>query len=599
MSAVLTEQLVAVAHAAQQAGHGEKESIYEAARQRLGMSRATLLRKLKEVAVMPTRKRRSDAGQSSLTRDEAMMISALLMESTRKNGKRLYSLTDAVEALRANGMIRAEFLDTETGELTQLSESTIRRALRLYGLHPDQLMAPAPVTELASLHPNHVWQIDASLCVLYYLKPSDDARANGLRVMDHTQFYKNKPKNLARISADRVWSYEITDHTTGWIYVEYVMGAESGENLCTVLINAMQERGGADVLHGVPRILFMDPGSAGGAGMTRNLCRSLGIELIAHKAGNARATGQVENARNIIERKFEPGLKFQPVNSLDELNAKAKVWREFFNSSAVHRRHGMSRSSAWMRITADQLIKAPSIDVCRELAVATPESRTVMPKLRVSFRSREYDVSTVPGVMVGEKVMITRNPWREDAVQVVLVGEDGHEIFHVVAEVEKNDWGYSSDSAVIGKEFKAHAETPAQKSLKQIEQLVTGTENIADAEAARKAKALPFGGNFDPYKHIQDTTLPTYLPRRGTDHDLVAPVVELPKLTPVEAAKLIKPKVEATGGEWTMDLFRWLQQRYPEGVPQEQLDDVVAELTGPRAGHHKPLQLVRAAAGGK
>ncbi len=41
-------------------------------------------------------------------------------------------------------------------------------------------------------------------------------------------------------------------------------------------------------------------------------------------------TGQVENARNLIERKFEAGLRFQPVADLDELNAAAKTWRAWF-----------------------------------------------------------------------------------------------------------------------------------------------------------------------------------------------------------------------------------------------------------------------------
>ena len=135
---------------------------------------------------------------------------------------------------------------------------------------------------MRSEHPNHVWQIDASLCVLYYLKPS--AKAQGLHIMDQGEFYKNKPKNLARVMADRVWSYEITDHTSGWIYVEYVMGAESGENLCSVLINALQERGGPDMLHGVPRILYMDPGSANTSAMTMNLCKSLGMRAPARWA---------------------------------------------------------------------------------------------------------------------------------------------------------------------------------------------------------------------------------------------------------------------------------------------------------------------------
>ena len=593
MSAVLTERLVAIALAARQAGHGGKGAIYDAACKELGMSRATLARKIKEVAVMAPRKRRSDAGQSALTLDEAKLISAALMETTRKNDKRLYSIKDAVTMLRANNAIRAEFLDTETGELRPLSESTIHRALRMYGLHPDQLLAPAPVTELASRHPNHVWQIDASLCTLYYLGNG----AKGLQGMEGQVYYKNKPGNLERVSANRVWRYVVTDHASGWVYVEYVLGAESGENLCSVFINAMQERGGADMMHGCPVMIVTDPGAAMTGALFRNLCRALGISLVINAVGNARAKGQVENANNLVETKFEPGLKLRPVASLDELNTLAKAWRENFNATEVHRRHGQARSQVWMKIRADQLIKAPSVDACRELAVATPESRKVTPKLRVSFQGREYDVSTVPGVMVGEKVMVTRNPWRDDAAQVVLVGEDGRDVFHVVHEVFKDELGFSKKAAVFGESFKRHADTPAQTALKDIEQLVTGTDSQAAAEAARKAKSLPFGGQLDPYKHIDDATLPTYLPRRGTAHDLVAPKVELPPLSHVDAAKQIKPRVESAGGEWTADHFRWLQQRYPAGVPQDQLDTIVAELSGPRAGHQKPLQLLRAAGG--
>ncbi|MDF0606657.1 DDE-type integrase/transposase/recombinase [Neisseriaceae bacterium TC5R-5] len=593
MSTVLTERVMAAALAARSAGHGGKGAIYDAACRELCISRATLMKKIKELTLTSQRKRRSDAGHSALQRDEAMLISALLMESTRKNGKRLYSVADAIDTLRANGMIRAEFLDIVSGELRPLSACTISRALRTYGLHPDQLLAPAPVTELASLHPNHVWQIDASLCVLYYLKPCTDTRANGLRVMDHAEFYKNKPKNVARIAADRVWSYEITDHASGWLYVEYVMGAESGENLCSVLINAIQERGGADLLHGIPQVLMLDAGSANTAAMTRNLCHSLGIKLVPHKVGNARATGQVENARNIIERKFEPGLKFQPVNNLDELNALAKKWRMHFNATAIHRRHNKTRSQLWMSILASQLTKAPPIEVCRELAIAQPESRKVSPKLRVSFLGREYDVSTVPDVMVGEKLMVTRNPWRSDAAQVVLIGEDGREVFHVVNEVVKNEFGFAETATTIG-EFKQHADTPAQTALKQIEQIVTGTTSPTEAEAARKAKGIPFNGQLDPYKHLDDE-LPTYLPRRGMTHDLSAPKVELPPLSHVEAAKQIKAMMATTGGIWTADNFQWLSQRFPSGVPQDQLAAITVELSHSLTEFNAPLRVVKVA----
>lgn len=567
----MTERLVAIAQAARQAGHGARGAIYDAACVELGISRATLLRKIKEVAVTHKRKRRTDAGKTALTRHEAAMISATLMEATRKNGKRLYSVADAVEMLRANGEIEAGRLDEETGEWSPLSESTVIRALRGYGLHPDQLSQPSPVTELASLHPNHVWEIDASLCTLYYLSNGQ----RGLQVMDSATFYKNKPKNLQRIASDRVWSYELTDHTSGWIYVEYVMGAESGENLCSVLINAMQERGGADVLHGVPHMLYLDPGSANTASMTKNLCRSLGINVVSHKPHNARATGQVEKARDIIERRFEPGLKFQPVHSLEELNAKARLWRQHFNATAIHTRHGKSRSSVWMTITAEQLIKAPSVALCRELAVSSAESRKVTPKLRVSFRGVEYDVSSVPDVRVGEKLMMTRNPWRSDAAQVVLTGVDGHDYFHLVEEVRKNEYGFAEGAAVLGQRYQRHADTPAQTAAKQIENLITETDNETDAAAARKAKALPFGGRLDPYKPLTASELPTFLPRRGQVSTVRQVQVAARRLTHVEAAIILKERLPG----WSVARYQELVQLWPEGIPEEELDTAAQQLT--------------------
>lgn len=58
MNAALTERLVYVARAARDAGHGKRGAIYDAACAELGMSRATLLRRLKEVSVTDKRKTR-------------------------------------------------------------------------------------------------------------------------------------------------------------------------------------------------------------------------------------------------------------------------------------------------------------------------------------------------------------------------------------------------------------------------------------------------------------------------------------------------------------------------------------------------------------
>lgn len=583
MSAVITQRLVTLTRALDGAGRGQRTALCRDAAQELGLSLATVYRKLEDltVATTTTRKRRADAGQSDLTREEALTISAALIESARRNEKRLYSLGDAVDALRISGMIRAESVNKTTGEVRPMSLSAIGRALHSYKLHPDQLLAPAPVTELASTHPNHVWQIDASICVLYYLKPGADPKANGLRVMNAEEFYKNKPKNLARIAQERVWSYEITDHASGWIYVEYVLGAESGENLCSVLINAMQERGGADMLHGRPDILMMDPGSANTSAMAKNLCRSLGIRMLVHAPGAARVTGQVENARNIIERKFEAGLRFQPVADLDELNRIAAIWRGYFNANAVHARHRKSRSAVWMTIREHQLIKVPNVEECRRLAVAEPVSRKVTSKLRVSFNGCEYDVSIVPGVMVGERVLVTRNPWRDDAAQVVATDANGHEVFYVVPMVVTNEFGFSLDAATIGESFKRHAETPAQVARKDAAQLAMGADSQEGEAAARKAKAVPFGGQLQPYKQMTEADLPAYMPRRGTQHDLVVPSVVIPPLSHVAAAKALRSSVKS----WSAESMTYLKTHYPDGVPEDQLDTIAAALNKPaRAG---------------
>lgn len=521
----------------------------------------------------PPRKKRVDAGSSTLTEQEAETICTIIIESARRNDKRLYSLEDAVQVARASGLINAGKVDMETGEFIPMSISAIRRAMINYRRHPDIVLAPEPVTELVSSHPNHVWQIDASLCVLYYLTPK--AQPNGgLRIMDADKFYKNKPRNLARIAADRVWSYEITDHYTGWIYVQYVMGAESSENLCNVFINAMQERGGADILHGVPEILMMDPGSANTSEITKNLCRSLGIRMIVHAPGAARVTGQVEKARDIIERKLEPGLKFQPVSDLDELNALAAKWRANFNATAIHRRYKKSRSALWMTIREQQLIKAPPVDVCRSLAVSEPVTRKVTAKLQVPFEGRSFRVDMVPGVCVGDTLMITRNPWRDDSVQVHVTNEEGHEVFYIAPVVEVNEAGFDIEGAIIGEEHKRHAETPAQKARKASARLAMGEDTDEAVKAARKEKRIPFNGKLQPYKHIDDAQLPDFMPRRGTEHDLVPPTIETPPVSVFAVATRLQPQF----ADWSPDHYAWLSKHYPGGVKEEDVQAVAEEL---------------------
>lgn len=580
MNPVLMERLIDIARSVRAAGHGNKEAIYQAACEELQMSRSTLIKKLGSVTPKKPRKKRADAGVTALTRDEAKTISGVLMETIRGTGKRTKSIENTITELRTNGLISAGRMDEQTGEFQPLSADAISRALRKYRLHPEQLRLPTPSVQLASLHPNHVWELDASICVLYYLKNPDKRHRGdtGLRVMPQAEFNKNKPKNLAKVVNDRVWSFELTDHTSGWIYAEYLFGGETTENFTSVLINAMQERGGADVLHGVPSILFTDPGSALVSSTMRNLCKALGVKMIDHKAGNARATGSVEKARDILERDFESGLRFVRVDEIAELNRLVRLWRMNYNSRAVHSRHGMTRTTCWLKITEAQLTKAPGVDICRELAIAAPESRKVTTFLQVPFRGRKYDVSSVPGVCVGDSIMITRNAWREDMAQVVITGEDGFETFHLVDEVINDDYGYAVGAPVIGQEYRSLPETQAQHNRAEVELHMTGTSSDAEAEAFRKAKSLPLGGSFNPYLELETTQHPAYLPKRGQVSDVRGPRIEQAALNHVQAAQTLREKLQSQGLTWQAHHYTWLTTQHPDGVDPDHIDDIARSL---------------------
>ncbi|GKS85561.1 DDE-type integrase/transposase/recombinase [Acidovorax sp. SUPP1855] len=580
----ITQRLVHYSQALQAAPWGAKTPIYEAASAELQLSVATVIRKIKEVSIVSAkpRKRRCDAGQTALTRDEAARISFMLLEHMRKNNKRLKSIADAVEDLRANELIRAERVDSD-GEILRLSTSAIIAALRTYRLHPDQLLAPAPAVHQASRHPNHVWQIDASRSVLFYL-PSK-GKDTGLRMTRHDEDYSNKPDNLVRVIQASLWRYVVTDHTSGAIFVWYVTGGETGGNLAETFIQAMHQREG-NPFHGVPVLVTLDPGGANTSPPFLNLCKALRVRVVINKPKNPRAKGQVEKAQDMVERSFESTFKLMRLETLEEINAAALKWARWFNATQVHSRHGMTRFEAFMRIQAEQLVIAPGIDLCRELAVSAPQERTVNDFLEVEFLGETWDVSHVPGVIVRQKLQIVRNAWRPDSAQAIGVDDAGREVYHVLERKERSEFGFLDGAAVIGEQFKAHAETPAQRHMKEIDQLATGTTTVTAAEAARKAQAkgkeaqpaAGLRGMVDPMRRMNDAVLPSYLPRKGTALDVANPVANAAVLDQVDTALAIQRIAKQIGRPVTRDENRFIKARWPEVMPDDQVDALVAQF---------------------
>ncbi|ENS4527071.1 integrase, partial [Salmonella enterica] len=287
-------------------------------------------------------------------------------------------------------------------------------------------------------------------------------------------------------------------------------------------------------------------------------------------------------ARDIIECDFEAGLRFCRVETVEELNRYVRLWRMSYNRNHIHSRYGMSRTESWLRITPEQLIKAPPVDICRELAVAAPEERTVTSKLRVSFRGQEFSVESVPGACVGDKLQITRNPWHENEARVIVTDEDGFEQYLPVYAVEKDEWGYAVNAPVIGERYGQMPVTDAQLNRNEVEQRLYGTGNEVETAAARKAGAIPFGGRFNPYKEIEDAQCnsPVYLPRKGSEAQPRVRIqqTEAAPLSHVKAAMALQTKLKAQGGKWNPGWYQYLVDHYPDGIPEHQLDLIMQEL---------------------
>ena len=593
--AILQKTLAKLAQKLDAAKHGETEAIIQKGIEITGLTRSTFFRQIKPFRADSGRKTRKDKGTHQLKQAELELISAAWLHLRRNNNKVMATLARVLEILRANNKVKAEYLDVSTGEIRPYSADSVERALRNANMHPDQLLRPAPVVQMQSRHPNHVWQIDPSLCVLYYLKESD--KGNGLCIMEEGEYYKNKPANVAKVEAQRVWRYVITDHTSGVIYVEYVYGGETAENISNAFINAIQPKENLnEPFYGVPKILMFDRGSANMSKMFNHLLHQLDVKVEIPQTKNARAKGQVEKGNDIVERQFESGLRFMNVSGLVELNALAHKWMRYFNGKAIHSRHKRTRYQVWSGIRPEQLIIPPAREICQELMLTALSERLVTDKLEITFEGRRYDVRNVPDVRVGEKIKIGKNPYRPECVQVecreliIVDGEQKERLYWTVLEpIEINEHGFRVDAAIIGEEYKAHKKTTFEINKENAEKLAYGVDNEEDLKRAKKANVPLFGGEINPYKHIEDEKLALYLPKRGQEHELTANAkrVELPLINPVEILKRLKA---AMGEAYSAEVSQFVMQRYPQGMTEPELEALIADPKLPYIA--KPLRIV-------
>jgi hypothetical protein len=561
------------------AAHGAKADVLAEACERLQVSRATLYKRFGALGLSKDRKTRSDAGTSSVPESTAKLAAGIVHTATRANNKRTITIDHAARLINANGY---GAIDGATGEVVPVAPSTLARAMRLYNCHPDQLATPNAHTPMRSLYPNHVWQADCSVCVLFY------APDGGLRVkvIDETDVYKNKPEAVARVGRALCLRWAIADHTSQAFYSAYQAGAEDAAGFNEFFIQAIQQRTGQP-FYGVPKILVLDPGAAARAQTSKILLERLGVQVIIHRTKNPRAKGSVEGLHNLIEREFEGRLSFWRPADLAALNACHENWRVAYCAMETHSRHGMSRFGNWIRIREDQLLLAPPVDVCRELATTRPVERTVSGELSISYvcpglRSMTYSLRHIPGVAPKQKVRVVVNAYRIPDVDILVDAPDGSTATYTVSPVVLDENGFNEVGAVWGESFKRASKSDAERSNDEIAQMAYGLPSAEDARRQRSHRTA-FAGEgsvtINPFADIEQMQVPAYMPRRGREHSVAIAARDLPNVALVEAVRRLR-----AAGARSADLYSRLAAEFPDGfVTAERLTEELEMLrSGPQ-----------------
>ncbi|MGA0610539.1 integrase [Caldimonas sp. KR1-144] len=549
----------------------------------LGWSVQTVYRQLRDSAGWSSgRRTRKDKGSTSVDADALVSLAAAQREAVRDNGKQTLFTTTGRGVFEANGVSFG------------VSNQQLNRLMRERKLGVAAQRKANPVQDLRAPHPNHTHEVDPSLCLVYYLRDRQ-------YIIRDSEFYKNKLDAMARVKF-KVWRYVAYDRASGSIVPWYVEAAgESQQNLFDFLMFAWGEQPGRP-FHGVPKNLLVDKGSARGSALD-NLLLHLEVNPLDHAPGKPRVKGGVEVGNNIVETQFESRLRFEPVDNVEQLNAAAFAWANAYNANLIPgqdsrlRRDGLAQPVArydlWQLITAEQLRRLPPVDVCRALMAAREEERTVRPNLTITYRhpqaegSATYSVRGLAGVNVGDKISVRSLVYGECAIQIEVPRYDGEPlIYRVEPERDFDRFGQRLSAAEIGSEFKAMPKTAIEHAADAMDDKAYPGLGDDELKAARERKVTPFGGELKAHSYLKDVAMPTYLPRNGSEIETPAHArFEMPRLDATAAMLRI---VDAVGRHLTADEHAFLAARYADGVPEDQLEALIAQF---KAGAEAPAPL--------
>lgn len=559
---------------------GERGAIVKRLAATLGISVNTAYRYLKQYAGWTSGKKpRRGKGETRVPESLCRKVAELLL-FPRANGKQVMTLKLAVHIAKSNG---EGIADPETGEILMPSVGTISRAMRQYGCHPEQLKKGKPTGRIRSLHPNHTWLLDASVCILYRIRGT-----KRVVFLDERSYNAKKPKNLIEIGNRRIVRYVVVDHTSNAFYVRYEQAAgETAEGVLRTLTEFISDRGHQDPAHGLPSILYTDPGPANTASLITNFCEQLDIRLIHHAPGAKNATGAVEVHQDIVEKQFESRLRFMDVPDVAFLQSEADRWRRHFCARAEHSRlkatRTITRNAAWLTIREDQLRTVPR-DVLEAIAQWKTERRNVGTDFVISVDTRthygvqSYDLRELAyhGLSARESVRVLLNPFKAPEIVAVMDMPDGTEKRFNIAPMEKDQYNQDLSAPVFGEGFRAMPKTHTEKVLEEIKKQAYGVESAEEAERLHNAGTRP-SSVTNIMADVKEA--PLYLGRTGQPVRVAAPTAEPMPMSRIAFAVMMKREHPDVWNDTTAaDCMEWLATRFPDSIPGPDIENVVARM---------------------
>lgn len=565
---------------------GQRGALVQAFVQAQGAKNAgTVYRWLKQhVGYKTERKRRTDSGTTRLPEESLNFLASSISQSVRNTGVSTKPICVAMNIAHANGMV------------VNVSASRVATLLRDKNLDVKTQANARNHLRMRSLHPNHVHQIDPSLCLIYYMGGKQC-------VMREEEYNKNKPFAIEKIKL-KVWRYVRYDHASRSLDVKYFEAAGENQNSLFEFLLHTWGTSATRLSHGVPKELHWDKGSANTSTGIKRLLDALGVQHKTHATHHAWVKGGVESGNFIVERHFESRLRDEPVDTVEQLNASVANWVRDYNANAmphidsrIECDDGESyvRDDLWNLIahTPGALVEMPARDVCAYFMRGKEETRFIKDG-HITFVHPQTKKSELYSLQAwakeftnGQKVHVSPM-LLGDCVLRVELERYGQDPLHIDVTPERgfDAFGRPLSAVVIGEEHRSAPHTAAQEAAKVIAKTAYGEgTSLEAAEKLRAKNARPFahfneGKGVVSHSHLGQADLPERLipaaqELKTIDLTAVRSAHAVRTLTQFEAAQALV----AMGVAMNAELVSTLRSLHPDGVPEDQLEALQARLT--------------------